>query len=116
MALNITWVVEQMSCYPQYESEADVVFTVYWRCNGVETQTEKTYYATNYGSVGVAWKAGEPFTPYADLTQDQVIGWTKDALGEEQVRNIEVSIVTQIQNQINPPVVNPPLPWSNPAP
>lgn len=108
MATTITWVVEQMSCYPENDGETDVVFIVYWRCNGQDGQ----YFATNYGSQGVTYVARSPFTPYADLTQDQVIGWVKDAMGPEQAASIEANIETQIQNLINPPVVNPPLPWA----
>jgi hypothetical protein len=52
---------------------------------------------------------GGAFTPYADLTQDQVLGWcwangvNKDAT--------EAAVQAQIDNQINPPTIQPPLPW-----
>jgi hypothetical protein len=35
----------------------------------------------------------------------------KDALGEEQVTSYEENVANQIEALINPPVVNPPLPW-----
>ena len=75
MAAVITWKVEQMNCYPSAEGETDVVFTVYWRCNGEETTETDTYYGTSYGSTNVEYKEGQPFTPYADLTEDQVLNW-----------------------------------------
>lgn len=109
MAVTYTWVIEQMSCYPQSEGQTDVVFTVAWRLNG----TDGTYNGTVYGSVGLTpYQAGEPFTPYASLTQTQVIGWVQSALGPEQVTAYEENVSQQIANQINPPVVNPPLPWA----
>lgn len=108
MAVTYEWVIEQMSCYPEYEGEQDVVFTVCWRLNG----NEGDYNGTVYGSVGVTYEAGSPFTPYADLTQDQVVGWVKAALGDEQVAAYEANVAGQIENQKNPPVVNPPLPWA----
>lgn len=107
MAVTYTWVIEQMAAYPQYEGEQDVVFTVYWRLNGADGN----YTGTVYGSVGVTYEAGSPFTPYANLTQDQVIGWVKAALGDEQVASYEANVAGQIENQKNPTVVNPPLPW-----
>jgi hypothetical protein len=110
MATTITWVVEQMNCYPEKDGETDVVFTVHWRCNGVDGQ----YSGTSYGSQSVTYEAGAPFTPYADLTQDQVIGWVKEAMGQERVDEIEVNVANQIENQKNPPVVTPPLPWAAP--
>jgi hypothetical protein len=32
-------------------------------------------------------------------------------MGPEQVANIEANVAKQIDNLINPPAVNPPLPW-----
>ena len=105
---SITWVIEQMNCYPTYESQTDVVFNVHWRVNA----TDGTYNATSYGTVGVTYVAGSPYTPYADLTQAQVIGWVQTALGAEQVATIEAGLATDISNQVRPPVVSPALPWA----
>ena len=107
MSITTTWIVEQMNCYPTYESQTDVVFNVHWRANA----TDGTYNATSYGTVGVTYEAGSPYTPYADLTQAQVIGWVQDAMGPEQVASIEAGLAKQIDNLINPPAVTPPLPW-----
>ena len=108
MSITTTWVIEQMNCYPTYDNQTDVVFTVHWRANA----TDGTYNATVYGTVGVTYEAGTPYTPYANLTQDQVIGWVQAAMGPEQVASTEASLATNIANQVNPPVVTPPLPWS----
>ncbi len=107
MAITNTWAVVQMDCYPEYDGDTDVVFTVHWTLNG----TDGTYAGSVYGSVGVTLDEGGTFTPYASLTEAQVIGWVKDALGEEQVAAYEASVAQQIADQANPPVVNPPLPW-----
>jgi hypothetical protein len=97
-----------MDAYPEYEDETDVVFNVHWTLVG----TDGTYNGSVYGSVGVTLDPDAPFTPYASLTQAQVIGWVQSALGEEQVTAYEANVAQQIENQINPPVVTPPLPWS----
>jgi hypothetical protein len=107
MANTYTWVIEQMDCYPEADGYTDVVFTVHWRLNGTDGQ----YAGTVYGSVPVSYTQGEPFTPYADLTQEQVVGWVQAALGPEQVAENEANVATQIANQVTPPVVTPPLPW-----
>jgi len=107
MSVTNTWIVEQMDCYPQAEGQTDVVFTVHWRVNA----TDGNYTATNYGTVGVTYVAGTPYTPYAQLTQAQVIGWVQDAMGPEQVSDIETGLAINIANQMNPPVVSPELPW-----
>ena len=106
MPNTYTWLVEYMSCYPEADGETDVVFTVGWRCNA----TDGTYNATQYGTVGVPYVAGDPYTPYADLTQAQVQGWVW-ANGVDQATT-EAALDTNIANQVNPPVVTLPLPWS----
>lgn len=106
MATTITWVVERMDCYPQLNTMTDVVCIVYWRCNGVDGQ----YVGIVYSSCNVPVPSGSDFTPYADLTEAQVLGWVwtngvdKDAT--------EAAVAQQIQNQITPPIVAPPLPWT----
>lgn len=106
MTNTYTWIVEWMSCYPQAEGETDVVFQVGWRCNA----TDGTYNATQYGSVGVSYVAGDPYTPYADLTQDQVLGWVWSNGVDKNAT--EAALAQNINDQINPPVVTPPLPWA----
>jgi hypothetical protein len=109
---TITWNIEQMSCYPQEEGQTDVVISVAWRVNGVDDTSGTPLYATVYGSQSIApYTEGAPFTPYADLQLAQVIGWVQNAMGESQVAAINANIEQQIENQVNPPVVNPPLPW-----
>jgi len=111
MAVTNTWVVEQMDCYPTYESQTDVVFTVHWRINA----TDGTYSSTVYGSQALTYAAGSSFTPYASLTLDQVVGWVEAAMGPEQVAKYYDLLATNIANQANPPVVTPPLPWATTA-
>jgi len=109
---TITWSIEQLSCYPDVDNHIDVVFSAAWRVNGVDDTSGTPLYATVYGSQSISPYDGKtPFTPYADLTQAQVIGWVQDAMGSEQVAAIVANIEQQIENQVNPPIVTPPLPW-----
>ncbi len=107
MAVVNTWNVVQMDAYPEFEGETDCVFNVHWTLTG----EEDGYTGSVYGSVGVTLDPESPFTPYANLTLEQVVGWVKDALGEETVAAMEANVAQQIQDQINPKVVTPPLPW-----
>jgi hypothetical protein len=52
------------------------------------------------------------FTPYADLTQAQVLGWIW-ANGVNKTAT-EAAVEGQIETQKNPPIVAPPLPWVSP--
>jgi hypothetical protein len=100
------WTVSRLDCYPQAEGQTDVVFTVYWTCAG----TDGTYNGSVYSTCSVPAPTGT-FVPYADLTQEQVLGWIW-ANGVDQA-SAEAAVQAQINNQINPPVVSPPLPWNN---
>jgi hypothetical protein len=103
---TITWTVTAMACYPQEGANTDVVFSVHWTCSGVDG----TYSAFIYSTCSVPTPEGA-FTPYAQLTQDQVLSWVW-ANGVDKTAT-EAAVEQQIQNQINnPPVVTPALPWS----
>ena len=106
--MTITWNIVQMEAYPEFDGNTDVVFTVHWTLNA----TEDEYSGSVYGSSAVLLNEGGAFTPYADLTEGQVLGWVHEALGEESVAGFEANVAEQIANQINPPVVSPALPWS----
>ena len=102
--MTIKWIIENLLVRKTEGSLTDVVITADWRCNG----SQENYSGTCYGSCSFAAPTGS-FTPYPDLTQDQVLSWCY-ANGVDQAA-IEANVTAQIQNQINPPVVVLPLPW-----
>ena len=107
--MTILWIIERLLVKPTEGSNTDVVITADWRCNG----SQESFSGTCYGSCSFAPPSGS-FTPYEDLTQDQVLSWCY-ANGVDQAA-IEANVTAQIENQINPPVVSLPLPWLPPAP
>ena len=115
MSATINWRVGVMECYPTYDQNTDVVFTVHWDCLGSQTVSGSTYNGRVYGATGVTFHSGSDFTPYEDLTQPQVLGWVWDAMGSGSKENYENSVQSQINNLINPPIVTPPLPWTAPT-
>jgi len=106
---TINWIIESLLVRKVEGSNTDVVITADWRCNG----SQESFSGTCYGSCSFAPPTGS-FTPYPDLTQDQVLGWCF-ANGVDQTA-IEANVSLQIANQINPPVVSLPLPWVPPTP
>ena len=104
MSTQISWIIEGMQCKPEEANLTNVVITAFWRCNG----TNEEFNGTIYGSIGFT-APGDPFIPYEQLTQEQVLQWCwNSGINKEE---IEVAVEQQIQNQINPPVINLPLPW-----
>jgi hypothetical protein len=94
-SITMTWDVTQMDCYPKAGSQVS---------GGV------TYTGSVYSTCQVPAPTGSSFTPYDQLTENQVLGWIW-ANGVDKFAT-ESAVATQIANQINPPVVTPPLPWA----
>jgi len=70
--------------------------------------TDGDYSANTYGTVGYTEDAGKTYIPYNQLTQDEVVAWVKDSLGQETV---EASLATQIE-ALKHPVQESGLPWA----
>lgn len=104
MATTFNWVITALDCIPQTPEGADCVVTAHWTCNG----TDGTYNGSVYSTCSFPAPTGT-YIPYADLTQDTVLNWCW-ANGVDQAAT-EAAVQQQIDNQINPPIVQPPLPW-----
>ena len=108
METQFTWIIEQMQCAVQQDGESDVVITAHWRWNGVFADT----YGTVYGSCGFTYTGGD-FTPYDQLTQDQVLGWCWSSGVDKDATQLAVE--QQIQQQIAPAIQTLPNPWQQAA-
>ena len=108
MATVITWTISQLDCKPQEGDLTDVVVTAHWQCTGVDGNYTSQVYST------CSFPAPEgTFVPYPTLTQDEVLGWCWSN-GVDKAAT-EAAVQTQIDNQINPPIVSPALPWAQGA-
>lgn len=95
-----------MVCYPQSSEYEKVVHFVGWSCTaaiGLKTQTRYSEHILPSPIDG--------FTPYEQLTEDQVLSWlwasgvNKDA--------IESNLTQTLTSMPDPVSVSLPLPWSN---
>ena len=99
------WNCKTVDCYPEQDNEADVVYNVHWIVTGVSDQVDSkgdAYSATNIGTQSLDTSQITNFIPFDQLTNDEVVAWTKGAMGDEQVASIEASIQSQIDNLITP--------------
>ncbi len=108
MAITYTWSVQEVNAFPVKDGKQNVVFNVHWIAGGADGE----HTASAYGSTSIALNADSSFTEYENLTEEQVIGWVKSSMGAEEVAAIEASIVGQINEQINPKIITPSLPWA----
>ena len=69
---------------------------------------DEVYSSGAYGSIGLE---GDVVTPYADLTEETVVGWVKSALGEDKVTEVQAALDAQLTEQATP-TVGSGTPWS----
>jgi hypothetical protein len=103
MATTYAWTIQQMD---RLTSDGFVV-TVHYNVSAVDGD----YTASTYGTVSYTEQPGEQYTPYDQLTEQQVVGWVQESLGKDTV---EASLDSQIEAQKNP-VQESGMPWA-PAP
>jgi len=104
----MNWSISSLDCYVQQDNLSDVVYCVHWQCTDTQTIDGKEYSGRVYSTCSLPAPEGS-FTPYDQLTQDQVLGFVW-ASGVDKDAT-EAAVQAQIDNQINPPVIQPPLPW-----
>ena len=104
-----TWTISTL----ERELSDGGVIVAHWRATDSETvgtgDEAVTYSATNYGTCGFTYDASSPdFTPYDQLTQDQVLGWCwNDGVDKDAT---EASLAANINDQKNPTTADG-VPW-----
>ena len=108
---NYTWNVTQLYTEP-ISGEPHYVVIANYDTTGVDGE----YTASLTGTAQFSTADVTYFIPYEDLTEEIVIVWIKESLGENGIISVEACIQGQIDSQINPPQVpvNTPLPWETP--
>lgn len=106
----ITWSIVKLGTAQDLNSLSDAVVQVTWQCQGQQLKWDESEVltATRTGTVMVQPSTGS-FTPYDQLTEDQVMGWVNRAMGEEGLTAVNHQVFADIYAQQNPL----PLPWSN---
>jgi hypothetical protein len=88
-----TWHIAQL----ERETADGYVFTAHYTVDA----NDGTYSAGAYGSIGFE-RPEDDMIPFADLTEEIVIGWVKDKFGDEKVAEVEAALQAQLDEQRNP--------------
>jgi hypothetical protein len=115
MPITYLWTATALIGYPTFDGETDVVTRASYTVLGDDGEGHTADYS-NWQETPL--DPSVPFIPYADLTNDIVIGWVQSNLGPDRVASIEESIAITIQRQVTPPPEPEvlPLPWVPPVP
>ena len=104
-----TWTISTL----ERELSDGGVIVAHWRATDSETvgegESAVTYSASSYGTCGFTYDPSSPdFTPYDQLTQDQVLGWCwNDGVDKDAT---EASLAANINDQKNPTTADG-VPW-----
>ena len=110
-----TWTISALDAYPT-TPQPDCVVNVHWQCVATSDQTHAVngqtvpYTANVYSTCPIVYNPNEQYIPYANLTQAEVLAWIYEN-GVDQTAT-QTALDGMIENQINPTVVTPALPWS----
>ena len=99
---TFTWAIANL----ERETEDGFVFTAHYTVSAADG----TYSSSAYGSIG--FERPENLIPFADLTEDLVVGWVKEALGgDEKVTEVQTALQSQIDEQ-RAPTKSAGVPWN----
>lgn len=108
MEITYEWVIERMNTQLAVDNLTNVVVSVDWKLQAFTEQDDKPYSTAISGNVGMALP-GENFTPYEELTKEQVLEWVWSRGIQKQ--EAESYVASQLQIQIAPPIQVLPNPW-----
>lgn len=88
-----TWNCRTVDAYPTHTdangvTESQVVYNVHWRVTGSDETNESTVIGTQILST----EDLSSFTAFESVTHDQMVEWTKAAIGADGVAGIEASL------------------------
>lgn len=104
----MNWNISAMDCRVQEGDHQDVVYCVHWQCSDTQEINDQSYSGSIYSTCSVPAPT-DSFTPYANLTKQQVLNWIW-ANGVDRAAT-EAAVAAQIDAQAHPVVVTPALPW-----
>lgn len=113
MNLNYIWKIDQLTAYPIYESQTDVIFKVTWSYHGINSDGIGS---SRGGITEIFYDPDAPFTPFSQLTEAQVLSWIQPTITSDQMAKMKAEINEDIswliaQANSNDPI-SPQLPWS----
>jgi hypothetical protein len=106
MANEHNWIIENLEYEVESNKKPNVVFNIHWRCNASDGE----HVSTITGAQRVQYSKGAAFTPFEQLTKDQVLVWLRDAMTQDRMNAIEKSLDDDIEFKTKP-IIKSGLPW-----
>ena len=98
MAIQYSWVFPKLGVTYNEGMLTNVISTSYFYLIAKEDDVQVSW----TGSINLSAPNPAAFTPYDQVTPEQVQAWTEQALGEAQVEHMKVKLAVQLQQKKNP--------------
>jgi len=105
MATTYNWDCKTVDVYPTQGANTNVVHNVHWKVQGTSNQLDSDGNPITAAIVGTQQLSTDDltnFVSYENLTNEIVVGWTKDVIGTEQVTSIEAMVQGMINAKAAP--------------
>ena len=108
--MAVTWTISTLE-----RNTDDGVVVAHWQASDSEVvgtgDDAVTHSGSSYGTCGFTPDPdADGYVAYDSLTEETVIGWVKDDMGEEAVTALEDSIASQIADS-KAPAISTGVPW-----
>jgi len=111
MNITYTWNIQSIHVIPSLSDDGynNIVKKIYWSLNAINEQFVSDFIA-DMATVDI-FSDKSNFINYSNLTQEQIISWIHEILGEEKINEMKKLLEDRIQSTLDHPTVMFPLPW-----
>ena len=110
--MSATWSIRNLDYYVEKDGHNKVVYDVHWTCT--QTDPETNTFVSHEGSSHPQLDDLSNFTPFENLSEEQLISWVKEQLTDRLAKKIEDKLLAKLNAQLAPVnQVESGLPWSS---
>lgn len=98
MAVTYTWDITNIRKALQLNNLSDVVVHVHWKCVGTD---ENGITGEFHGAMPLEAPTVDKFTPFENLTKEQVLGWVQANVTGSYLSYVKEQIIQEINKKNN---------------
>jgi len=117
MDMTYSWSVNHIFSYPNFAGQENVVCKVQWRYKG---ENESGVSSSRGGVTEINFQPDKPFIPFGELTEEQVLGWVRPTISQQDIEKMgleiqeDIAVMIDLKKQKREALME--LPWSNSSP
>lgn len=106
MTITYKWIInDTTSILEKDQFQSYVIISVNWTL----TASSGTAFSSTSGKTAIGDASVLDFTPYNEVTAEQITSWVQSALGEATVETMKAALAAQVEKQLNSPLIHLPI-------